>query len=132
MSGIKSFNIPAFQVQAAKYEQALGCSVACPYELDDIHIIEWCLKSPDGVISITSRPSGPGPKTWAEFLTRDLTFIAEECSGIALMPDWRKSRGARVEVAFGIELGLPFIFPDFSFLNSEEMREYARKNTFMG
>lgn len=131
MSGIPKFNIPAFQVQANTYESEFGCMVICPYELDSEEMVDWCLRSPDGVIRITPDMPKGGPRTWAEFILRDLRFL-QTVYGIALMPDWYKSRGARVEVAFGIELGLQFLLPDFTLLTSEEMRKYASKNTSVG
>jgi hypothetical protein len=131
MSGIPKFNIPAFQEQANKYEAAVGCVIVCPYELDSEEMIDWCLRSPDGVIRITEDMPKHGPRTWAEFMLRDLKFL-QSVHGIALMPGWHTSRGARVEVAFGIELGLQFLLPDFTLITAEEMRKYASKNTAVG
>ena len=30
-----------------------------------------------------------------------------ECDGVALLPDWRKSKGARIEKRLALEIGMP-------------------------
>ncbi len=49
----------------------------------------------------TSRPR-------ADYIRADLNFL-RVCHAIAVLPRWRMSRGARLEVAIGYELGLPIL-----------------------
>lgn len=125
MSRRPRFNIPAFQQEAARIEALYGCQVVCPHDLDPDEVTLACLESPDGRLEDIA--SG---MNWEDFILRDLDYIAQEIDGIALMPDWFASRGARVEVAFAIELGLPFLWKD-KLYTAEEMR-HASKNSPVG
>jgi hypothetical protein len=42
---------------------------------------------------------------WEEFMRADIPAMLE-CQGIALLPCWQQSRGARLEQYLGLELGL--------------------------
>jgi hypothetical protein len=83
MSGIKHKNFPAF-MKAALQLRKKGYQVINPAELD----------------------IGEPRDTWEACLRRD---IREEmrCKAIATLPNWKKSRGARLEVYIARKLAWP-------------------------
>jgi hypothetical protein len=99
MTDKPNYNHDAF-VQLAKDLRALGHQVVSPVELD----------KEDG-FDPTSGPDGwAKPKEYKHFLSRDIRVIAERnVQGIVVLPGWEKSKGARVEVMFGLALGLPIL-----------------------
>lgn len=108
MTGLPSFNIPAFDALAAAL-RAIGHEVVSPAELDDPEIRAISLASPDGAMN-TLRTHG---HTWGDFLARDVKLIADdgiEC--IVVLPGWEQSRGARLETFVGNALcGIPIFRP---------------------
>lgn len=102
MSGIPQMNFPAFH-KAAVGVRKCGFDVVSPAELDDTHDAAIALSSTDGA------PNHP-TKTWGDFLARDVKMIADGgIQGIVFLPDWVKSRGARLEASLGL------LQPNFSF-----------------
>lgn len=102
MSGIPQFNIPAFDA-AAKYLRNEGFEVVSPAEVDGPVAREYLLRSPDG--DHADLPPGEG---WSFYLSRDFRILADEgIEGIVTLDGWEKSRGARLEVLMGAELGIP-------------------------
>lgn len=90
MSGLPQSNFPAFDAAAAALRDR-GYEVVSPAELDNAH---------DRAIALADLPP---TKTWGDFLARDVKLIADggiEC--IVLLPDWYKSRGARLEAFIGL------------------------------
>ena len=83
MTGIKDKNFPVF-MKASIALRKKGYKVVNPAELD----------------------IGQPRKTWEECLRRD---IKEEmtCNGIATLPNWKRSRGASLEVYIGKSLKWP-------------------------
>lgn len=93
MTGIPAFNIPAFDRAAAEL-RAIGFDVVSPVELDDPRTRAISLASPDGAIA-TLESHG---KTWGDFLARDVKLLADDgIQGVAVLPGWERSRGARLE-----------------------------------
>lgn len=93
MTGIPSFNIPAFDAAASALRRA-GHEVTSPAELDNPAIRAISLASPDGAIA-TLRSHG---QTWGDFLARDVKLLADDgFQGIVVLPGWEGSRGARLE-----------------------------------
>lgn len=90
MSGRPQFNIPQFDKVAAEL-RTYGWDMVSPAELDDPEYRATCLAS-DG----TSYP--PGGPTWADLLARDVKLVADGVAGLILLPDWKYSRGAKLEV----------------------------------
>lgn len=43
---------------------------------------------------------------WHQYMRRDLSMLSA-CNGIALLPGWERSRGARLEVAWADALQMP-------------------------
>jgi len=108
MRGIPEFNYPDFHKYAAQLRSD-GHVVFSPAERD--------IERHGGVdISVGNRA---GDETQAavehgfdirEALADDLAFICTEADGIAMMPGWEGSRGARAEKATAEALGLEVIY----------------------
>lgn len=85
MSGLPDWNYPAFHAAAAEL-RATGHEVVNPAEVN-----------PD-----TTTP-------WATCLRQCLIELAR-CEGIAMLPGWDRSKGARLEHHVATELGMPAIY----------------------
>ena len=82
MSGIPEYNYPAFKA-AAKELHELGFEVVAP--LHD---------NPDN--------------DWAKWIAKDIRILIDDgIERIYVLPNWLKSRGARLEVFLGLLLGIP-------------------------
>lgn len=81
MSGLPELNFPAFHAAAAALRTA-GFEVINPAEHEE----------------------APG-KTWADYLRKDIRLLMD-CAGVALLPGWEHSKGARLERHIAIELGM--------------------------
>ena len=103
MSNVPHFNVPRFDA-AAELLRERGHHVVSPAELDDPSLRDAAMRSPDGDLKAYVASTGA---TWGEFLQRDLSVI---CSGqvdaIAVLPGWRESRGASLEVLVAASTGL--------------------------
>ncbi len=106
MSGLPQYNFPMFHRVAAAL-RALGYVVISPAELDSAAIRAEAQRSPDGAeCDHTGRIGG---ETRGEILARDVRVIHDEAQGIIFLPDWERSRGARLE-AFAALLQKDFEF----------------------
>lgn len=82
MSGLPEHNFPAF-FAAADQLRAVGYGIVNPA---DTGIVDgW---------------------EWADYLRHDLKDVLR-CDGVATLPGWRRSRGARLEVHVATQLGMP-------------------------
>lgn len=91
MSWHPQFNFPLFD-ETAHQLRAKGYDIVSPAELDDPVVRKAALASPDG------EPNGiPHGQTWGDFLSRDVKLIGDEVDGVAVMPEWWTSKGARLE-----------------------------------
>lgn len=82
MSGLPAFNHPAFKAAAAKL-RAAGYQVVCPTE--------------NGL---------PPDAPWDQHMRADIAAMVAQCNAIALLPGWRESKGACLEL--DIAVGLNF------------------------
>jgi hypothetical protein len=82
MTGLPEFNFPAFN-EAADLLRKVGYEVVNPAEKGIIDGWEW-----------------------EDYLRYDLRQVLD-VSGIATLPGWRRSRGARLEVHVATQLGMP-------------------------
>lgn len=73
MTGLPDLNFPAFNAAAQALRQA-GFTVINPVEIDP-----------------------EAGKPWATYLRADIRALCD-CQGVATLPGWRKSKGARLEV----------------------------------
>lgn len=104
MSGVPQFNIPQFD-RVANRLRAREWSVVSPAELDAPAVRQACLESKDGVPNHKTSKYG----TWGDFLSRDVKLVADEIGGIIVLPNWERSRGARLEVFVGLLTGKEFM-----------------------
>jgi hypothetical protein len=86
MTGVPEFNIPMFHA-AAKRLCETGFSVINPAEEDDLKGVD---KSTMG---------------WVGYMRRDIRMLMD-CDGIALLPGWWKSPGAKLELYVARTLGM--------------------------
>ncbi len=94
MTGIPQFNYPAF-ISAAQDLRGVGLDVVSPAELDDPEDVAAAMASPNGLMSEFNAKS---PKTWGQFLSRDVELIADGgIEAIYVLANWEDSRGARLE-----------------------------------
>jgi hypothetical protein len=87
MTGIPDLNFPAFHAAAARL-RASGHDVVNPAEIN----------------------SDPNAK-WVDCMRQDIAQLVT-CHGIALLPGWEKSKGARLERHIANQLGMAEIFVD--------------------
>lgn len=115
MSGIPQFNFPLFNAAAHQLRND-GWRVINPAETDPEAVRTVALASKDGSYDANGKV---GPETWGDILSRDVKMLADGAldglvdvetpngaeeheertpiDGIALLPGWEKSRGARLE-----------------------------------
>lgn len=94
MTGYPQFNIPLFRT-AAGYLRAVGYNIVSPVELDSPTVRDAALSSTDGALDAAGKVAG---ESWGEILARDVRVVADEVDGIIVLPEWNRSRGARLEV----------------------------------
>ncbi len=83
MTGMKDKNFPAF-MKASIALRRRGYLIINPAELD----------------------IGEPETTWEKCLQRDIRELMK-CTGVATLPGWKKSRGAKLEVYIAKALGWP-------------------------
>lgn len=81
MSGLPDLNFPAFHAETARLRLA-GHEVVNPAEVNPDHEMPW-----------------------AECMRRDIPAMLT-CEGIALLPGWERSRGAKLEHHVATALGM--------------------------
>jgi len=81
MTGPPDLNYPAFNAAAAQL-RAKGLTVVNPAEFRE----------------------GEG-KEWADYMRKDIKALMH-CSMVATLPNWIKSKGARLEVGIAVTLGM--------------------------
>lgn len=99
MTGLPEFNFPAFHEAAAKLRD-LGLVVVNPAEHDE---------APE--------------KPWAEYLRKDIKLLMD-CDGVALLPGWEKSKGARLEVHIARQLGMN-VWPIWQWIAWAALRRFS-------
>lgn len=94
MSGYPQFNYPAFHA-AAKVLREKGLTVISPAEMDTPEQQSHAMESHDGnVADIVAATK----ITWAQTLAKDIIVIGDEVEAVVTLPNWNKSKGARLEV----------------------------------
>ncbi len=103
MTGYEKFNFPLFY-RAAKNLRYIGYNIISPAELDqESTVAEKAMASESGDLTDAGIE-----ETWGDLLSRDVKIIADKVGGIIFLPDWPKSRGARLEAFVGILCGHSF------------------------
>lgn len=95
MTGYPRWNFDAFTAAARALREA-GYDVASPHEVDLANGFD-----PDAPVADFTR------EDYARVLLEDLRVIAQDVDGVALLPGWLDSNGARAEVALADALGKP-------------------------
>lgn len=91
MTGREQWNFPAFDA-AADELRGLGYSPVNPADLDR-------------AVGFDPAVDTPTPAFLREALARDLSAICQ-CGAVAVLPGWKLSLGAVIEVALAVRLGL--------------------------
>lgn len=130
MSGIPQFNFPAFD-RACEVLRASGLDIVSPHEHDTPETQKAARASVDGA----PMPKESGAESWAECLARDVVLVGDVCAGIIFLPDWQRSRGAKLEAFTGLLCGKEFgVFIDspgaepVEWVSSEAVRNILRLN----
>lgn len=106
MRGIPEFNFPAFMA-AAKKLRAAGHEVFNPAEKDnERHGTDISKGNATGDEAEAGKTHGFNLR---EALGTDLAYICGHADGIAMLPGWPNSKGARAELATAEALGLRVI-----------------------
>ena len=129
MQGIPQFNFPAF-FEAAAALRDMGFTIVSPAEIDNADDHGAALQSPDGDPNNRAHMNN---KTWGDFLARDVKIVADEVDGLVMMPNWERSKGARLEAFVGLAAKKTFAvyYPEFkrvSYVSSDFIREIIRGN----
>lgn len=93
MTGLPQFNFPAFH-EAATALRAAGYDIVSPAETDPPEVQAAALASTTGTLDANGKVGG---ETWGQILARDVQMIADTLDGIVFLPNWHKSRGAKLE-----------------------------------
>lgn len=108
MSGVPYFNFPAFN-GATKALRAKGHEVFSPAEKDVERAGNFQLLCPTGSKEELIAANVP-QINYKDCMKIDLNWIIDNADAIALLPDWNRSAGAKVEKALAELLGLEVIF----------------------
>lgn len=96
MSGVENFNFPLFFETENKLKE-LGYEVINPAHNDG--------ESLEEALANAGSPEKPR-NSWGYYMRRDLAHVLA-VDAICVLPDWRQSKGANLEVHVAQELGLP-------------------------
>lgn len=119
MTGYEQFNFPLFR-KVTDLLRGVGMNIVSPAELDEQEgTAAEAMASTDGdAIKLT--------KSWADFLARDVKLIADKhdgVDGIVFLPQWSKSRGARLEAFIGLLEGEKRDFEFWEYYEAAEAHE---------
>lgn len=112
MSYVPQFNVPLFDKVAAELRNK-GYTIISPAELDSSKMRAWALQSPDGNPANVKEETG---ETWGDVLARDVRLVADGIDGIIFLPNWNKSRGAKLEAFVGLLCKKEFYLYDPQYL----------------
>jgi len=131
MSDIPGYNFPAFESATAEL-RAQKFDVISPAEKDkerNPEAYEIARKSPDGKWN----PTDTGGLTWAQILSKDIIIVADEVDGLAMLPGWEKSSGARLEAFVGLLRKKRFavyspVLHQLSWVSNDYIRQIIKDN----
>ena len=116
MRSIPHFNFPAF-FKAADILRKQGYKVFNPAERDVKKYGEKVSSSPTGNIKTAQKGVGFSIR---EALAADTKYICMDADAIALLPGWKKSKGACAEHALALALGHKVLYIDKNFNITEK------------
>ncbi len=96
MSGIENLNHPLFNAEAARL-RALGYTVVNPAEING---------GADELVSCAAMTPAELAQHWRNCMKRDIPAMLA-CTGVALLPNWFKSKGAKLEVHIATMFDMP-------------------------
>lgn len=102
MTYITHFNVEAFFDARDKLESE-GFMVQLPSDLDDPDVVAHLMRSPNGEPEDSAL-------TWGECLAMDVRLIADEVGAVAVIPGWKRSKGARLETFVAYQVNKPIIY----------------------
>ncbi|MBV6321932.1 DUF4406 domain-containing protein [Duganella violaceipulchra] len=116
--GVPNLNFPLFNAEAARL-RALGYTVVNPAEING---------GAAELVACAAMTPAELKAHWRKCMRRDIPAMME-CDAIALLPNWFKSKGAKLEVRIGSDLDMPINMAadlvdrvwDFSDLDYEEV-----------
>lgn len=85
MTGIPNYNFPLFHAEASRL-RTMGFTVINPAETDN----------------------GDTSRDWAYYMRKDITQLMQ-ADAVVVLPDWEKSKGAKIEVNLAKELGIEIL-----------------------
>lgn len=100
MKGIPQLNFPAF-IDASRNLREKGFDIISPHELDDDETVKKALADMGG-------KEYTDGQTWGTFLARDVKIVADLVQGIIFLPNWERSKGARLEAFVALLSGHKF------------------------
>jgi hypothetical protein len=96
MSGVEDFNFPLF-FETEKKLKELGYEVINPAHNDGEDL--------ESALEMAGTPDKPN-NSWGYYMRRDLPHVLD-VDALCVLPNWRKSKGASLEVHVAEALGLP-------------------------
>ena len=115
MTGYPDLNHPAFYEAEARLMSKMY-DVVNPARMDE-------------ELGLDPHKGAMDPEFLKDAVRRDLEAVMT-CDGIALLPEWECSKGARAEVAVAQWLGKPvYLFPSMAELSKESMLDEAKRLT---
>eukprot|EP01034_Spumella_vulgaris_P037015 gene37015-45660_t len=96
MTGIPELNFPAFNAEAARL-RALGYEVVNPAEING---------GADELVVCAGMTPEQLAEHWRACMRRDIPAMLT-CAGLALLPGWEESKGARLEVHIAEQFDMP-------------------------
>lgn len=112
MTGYPEFNFPAFRAATARL-RAAGWDIRSPHEWDEAE-------------NGGRAPTKEEAKPWSYYLRRDLRLLLE-CEAVAVLPGWRESKGASLEVHTASALGMAILDAETMEPLSETVLEEANR-----
>jgi Domain of unknown function (DUF4406) len=107
MRGIPNFNFPTFH-KAAKQLRKQGYEVFSPAERDiERHGKDISKRNPTGDEKLATSKHGFSIR---DALADDMSWICQCADAVALLPGWKKSKGAKAERALAEALGLEIFY----------------------
>lgn len=102
MTGLPDFNYPEFR-KVSEELRGVGYTVLNPAEVDDLHERERKRLSEPNTCLLCDN----GEKhDWQWYMKRTIKMLCD-AQGLAVLPGWEKSRGAKIEVWIAENINLP-------------------------
>lgn len=122
MTGYPNFNFPAFERAVLALRQQ-NYVVWSPHESDAER--KWAEETPTYNPAIGD-PGRTSQENLSYFLAYDLPHVCA-ADGVAVLPGWQTSRGARIETYVAFQLGIPvanYVYGDEFYVNRNVVGRY--------